>query len=228
MDKLEAFARAHWQALMVVLGVWIAVATALARKWPKPAATAAWYLKAAHFLFVDLPSLAASLNGKTWMGFTFSIPFVTWTVRDPGSAAGGATILLPLLLLPALLAAGCAGFKAPAYTTMTAMAGATGVAAENLPKICEGQEAAAVDHAATKDEAIQKAGAIHAQCVTAAGVLKTLPDGLQAARDAINGAPSGADLTALMPWVKVVVTEYCDIRPLLLGLGYQLPNPGVC
>lgn len=82
LHTLFAAVAAHWQTLMVVMGVWIAVATRIALMWPKPASSAKWYIRAAHFAFVDLPALAASLNGKTWMGLRFSIPFITWTVRS--------------------------------------------------------------------------------------------------------------------------------------------------
>ena len=88
LHMLVAGLDAHWHALMVAMGCWIAVATFLATRWPKPAKDAKWYARAAHFAFVDLPALAATLNGKTWMGLKFSIPFITWTVRDPSSSPG--------------------------------------------------------------------------------------------------------------------------------------------
>lgn len=124
---------------------------------------------------------------------------------------------------------GCHGFKAAAYATMTGMAGAAGVAAEKLPALCEARENAAVDAATSRTEAIEKSGAVHARCKTTLAVLKPMPDGLTSARDAVHDAPAGADLSAVMPWVRLVVRQYCDAVPLLAAFGYALPTfPGVC
>jgi phage host-nuclease inhibitor protein Gam len=119
LGQLQTLAGAHWAAIMTILGGWIAVATIIARGWPKPSASAPWYARAGHFVLVDLPSFAATLNGKTWMGLTVSIPFVTWTVRDPADPAArkqsgmvttGVMLVLALLtaLGLALTLAGCA------------------------------------------------------------------------------------------------------------------------
>lgn len=151
--------------------------------------------------------------------------------------AGGAprvatAVVLPLLLVPMLLVSGCSllqGKKAPEYSTMTAMAGAAGAAAAQLPPICEGQENAAVDAATSKDAAIAAAGAVHARCKTTLAILRGTEDGLVSSRDAIHDAPSGADLSALLPWVRLVVRQYCDAAPLLSDFKIKLPSfPGVC
>lgn len=106
LSNIPAWAHAHWQAIMYVVAGWTVIATLIGRKWPKPAASAKWYAKAGHFLLVDWPAWLASQNGKTYLGFKISLPFITWTVSDPNEKQKlGA--LLPLLLLPALLVSGC-------------------------------------------------------------------------------------------------------------------------
>lgn len=85
-----AFINAHWAWFMAAGGVWIFAATKLATKWSKPVKP--WYAVALHFVFVDLPSAAKSLNGKhvSILGFKFdinwSIPFLAWSTLDAAPA----------------------------------------------------------------------------------------------------------------------------------------------
>lgn len=134
---LGAAIAAHWHALMMALAVWIFVATFLARRWPKPAADAKWYVKLAHFALVDLPSLAATLNGKTWMGMTISIPFITWTVRDPNAQpVDVAKALIPFAIgfTFAVALSGCATSGTPANATLAQKLQADAAALQTIAK----------------------------------------------------------------------------------------------
>lgn len=132
-------------------------------------------------------------------------------------------------LAVALGLTGCHGYKAPAYATLSAMAGAAEATAGQIPPICEGRENAAVDNAKTRDEAMAKTAAIYAQCKTALTVLDGVGHGLKSARDAIHDAPAGADLSSAMPWIKLAVQQYCDAAPLLADFKVNLPTfDGVC
>lgn len=184
--------------------------------------------------FISAVPSAIQAHGLCWamlawaaLGCVGALTSATNTTAKSTAAA-----LLPLLLLPMLVSSGCAGFKAPAYSTLTTMAAATGAAAVQLPPICESEENAAVDSSTSKDDATAKAGAIHARCQTTLAILKGTGDGLTSARDAIHDAPTGADLTAVMPWLRLAIKQYCDIAPLLSSfpaLKAKLPTiPGVC
>lgn len=108
---LVAGARAHWQAILWVLGVWMAVGNAAAQKWPIPPKDAPLWKRAAHFLLVNLPALGSRLQGKTIYGFRFAIPFISFTLR-PGEEppVPPVAMLIPIALLTSIILSfpGCA------------------------------------------------------------------------------------------------------------------------
>lgn len=195
-----------------------------------------WHKWYGHALLVLIGALAGSLTPTFEAGHVTKLALISACVggcvtflsalKPSGQAA--AASLLPLLIIVGL-ASGCAGYKSPSYATLTTMSSAVGQAAEQLPPICEGRETAAVDSAASKDDAIAKSGAVHAQCKTALASLTGINAGIVSARDAIHDAPTGADLSAVTPWLKLALKQYCDAVPLLAVFGKTLPTfPGVC
>ncbi len=81
MDHAAAFLHAHAFTICLVIGIWIVVGTVLAKEWPMPPKDAPKWKIVAHFLLVNWPEFGRGLDGKTWMGTPFSIPFLSWTKR---------------------------------------------------------------------------------------------------------------------------------------------------
>ena len=235
LDQLHAYAALHWTLIMTVAGVWIFGATVVARGWPKPPATAPWYVRAGHFLFVDLPSLAATLNGKTWMGLTVSIPFVTWTVRpdkteepnartkDGGFVVQGVLLVVALvgaLLLSAALLAGCApgtdGLRQACATEQRALSGAyESGAAWYRAKIHMAETLASTD---PKSAAVglEAAKATHAKLRAALAIADATAETQCRLADAID-AGEKRDVKALIAAVGAVTAQIADALTSISG-----------
>lgn len=81
MSALTPFLHTHWQAALYFLGAWFAIGNAVGTKWPIPPTSAPAWKRAAHFLLVNIPAYGRKLQGRTIYGFTFAIPFLSFTVR---------------------------------------------------------------------------------------------------------------------------------------------------
>lgn len=101
---LKTYALAHLAIIMIILGVWVAIATFFSTRFPKPPPSAKWYVKFAHWFLVDWPSFIAAQNGKTYFGIKISIPFITWTVHNPSTSSP--TAMLLIFLAPSLIFGG--------------------------------------------------------------------------------------------------------------------------
>lgn len=71
----------------VLIGLSILASKVIAPRWSIPSKDAPWYVRAAHFVVVNLPAWGRALDGRTWAGITWSIPFLTWTLRDVSKLA---------------------------------------------------------------------------------------------------------------------------------------------
>lgn len=135
METLDTFLHAHWQAILTVLGVWFAIGNTLAKRWPMPPATAPSWKRVAHFLLVNLPVMGRALEGRTIWGFTFSIPFLAWTLRPddeatapprgPTNGQSGRTSLDVILWLALLIGLGGVALASSGCATCNDMGNAT-------------------------------------------------------------------------------------------------------
>jgi hypothetical protein len=151
-------------------------------------------------------------------------PAVAAPDEEPKRAAGGVNTLLPLLFVGALLAGGCHGFKAPSYAVMATVASGADVAAQQLPGACEALAKAAVDSADTRVAAKKSSDAVLDRCDSALATLKGIGTGLKTARDAIHDAPDGLPPAEALPWLQLLLKQYCDAVPLLELFRVSLPK----
>jgi hypothetical protein len=238
--------------LLFLLGLSIVASKVLAPRWPVPPVEAPTWKKVLHFVFVNLPEFGRNLDGKTWMGTEFSVPFVSWSPRpnvsvdkarevlnEPSVAKSvppakqdtgiiDSAILLCIGVIGFVLAiflSGCAGFRAPAYSTLTAIVDNTGAVRDKLPSACEVVENAAVDAAKTKEEAMVTTTAIHNRCTTALTSLETVPKVARAARDGIyDSAALIKDPKALIGWAQSAINQYRDLSLILQEFKLMLPK----
>lgn len=96
-EAIGNFLRAHpvlTTGFCATLGLLMVASRLLVKRWPMPAKDAPLWQRALYFVVVNLPDLGRSIDGKTWMGTTFSIPFLTWTLRATPSAVAEARRVL--------------------------------------------------------------------------------------------------------------------------------------
>jgi hypothetical protein len=151
-------------------------------------------------------------------------PAVAAPEEEPKRSAGGAGALLSLLFMGALLASGCHGFKAPSYAVMATVASGADVAAQQLPGACEALAKAAVDSADTRAAAKKSSDAVLDRCDSALATLKGIGTGLKTARDAIHDTPDGLPPAEALPWLQLLLKQYCDAVPLLELFRVSLPK----
>ena len=73
-----AWLSAHWPLILLILGVWTVLASALARRWPMPVSPpASRYKVLAHIVLVDWPAALPVREMAGIFGLPVSIPFVT-------------------------------------------------------------------------------------------------------------------------------------------------------
>lgn len=243
VNASAAFLAAH-AAVATAIGLWIALATLVNRTfWPKrPDMARAESI--AHFILVDLPSFAAAPGYRTWLG-RFGIPFFTFSAPMPDAppppkAAGyvrvdalfGVVALEVVLLIGtaiglALVAGGCAGYKAPSYNTLATVVKAVDAAREQLPAACEAAQDAAVDAAHTRTEAVAAVLQVQARCDAALDAIEATARVARTARDAIKDfSLAAAAPSDVLQWAKGAYDLYTNLRALLTTLHINLPLIG--
>ena len=254
MAHLQAFAHAHWRAILYVLGAWVAAGNAVAKKWPIPPANAPKWKRALHFVAVNLPALGRALQGRTIWGFTFAIPLLSFTLRDdsPGQTGGdhapppngqsgraSVTVLLWLALLAglcgvALAGTGCATVCSDmtnatcARKVLTGVDAADGAAARlGAAWVHEcGSKAQALSDPKASDEAFTQCEKTGAILVTS---LQEVVDGVNVAAPAVDVAEAAKS----KDYSGILAPVYAAVQALYKAFadaGVKLPAgliPGV-
>lgn len=244
---------------LVALGLTVKTANYLAKKWPIPPKDAKWYVRAAHFVLVNWPTYANELEGEVKSVVPGRpVPFLSYTSRtkadavdkaremlgepkpaeEPKGRSSGDVGVIDIGLMMCIFAvgavlvfflAGCDGFKAPAYETLTGIVNATTEARGLLPEACEKAERSAVDQIAarggTKGEANAAAAAIHGRCEDAQQLMDTTVRSAKTSRDGIYDISSALkDPKAFLGWAKAAVDLYKNTNTILKEFNIALPK----
>lgn len=131
--------------------------------------------------------------------------------------------------LAALLVAACDGYRAPTYSTLTAMAKQADDAREKLPKACEDFANAAASKKATLKEAVECVDRVFDQCDATLAGIEAASKALRVARDGVAGLSAAlADPESIAKWAVFALKSYQNMAALLGAVGVKLPAlPGV-
>jgi hypothetical protein len=126
MHQVLAFVKANYAAILIIAGIWSAIATALNKsKWPRPPVGSPKWKIVLHAILIDGPAFLPSIDMKGMFGAPFNVPFITLSnhpappaetldMQDAIAkirAAGGfaSVAILPVLMLLGALALLCSG-----------------------------------------------------------------------------------------------------------------------
>jgi hypothetical protein len=124
-------------------------------------------------------------------------------------------------------ATACTGFKTPAYSTLTAMVGATDLARQQLPAQCEKAQTGAVTKATTEAEARASTSLIQKRCDAGLAGIEATGQTIRAARDGISDTAAALNDPHVLTWAKGAVDAYRNLQQLLATLDVKLPTmPG--
>lgn len=229
IEWLKAGTPAHW--MLVGACIWVGVSFLLA-KFPKVRANTTAELVFNYvnpkvvpvIVYVPLfgPILAAILKSLDTPHLPAPVSLDGAEVvqpRPPGRAAA----MMPILFGLALggMVSGCAGFKAPAYSTLAVIAEHANEVQLALPAQCQRAQFAAVDAAKTKPEAEAAVKVVQDRCDAALLGVEATAKIVQTARDGIKDASNG-------DWLVGAANAYRNLSGLLKTLGVNVPTiPGV-
>lgn len=177
-------------------------------------------------------AIAAGLGALMSAGNPSNQAGITPAAPRAGGQSGRASLVVLMVIAAigfGLALAGCAGFKAPTYSTLEAVSTAADEAVVHLPEACEITQNAIVDKAASKAAAIADTAVVHNRCLSTLTVLQGVGVGIKDARDTVHAAPDGAAAVDVLAFGAALVRSWCDLKPILALLGYVAPAiKGVC
>jgi len=104
--------RAHWTTIAYALGAWTLVASMLNKVQAlNPAPDAAWWKRALHGIFVDLPAFLPKVNFKGLFGLPVNVPYLTLS-RAPDDKPTDAPKMIVFALLAGAALGGCTELNA--------------------------------------------------------------------------------------------------------------------
>lgn len=223
-------------AFSAFLIAWTGVASVLAMFIKRPDPHAHWLKRLLFDLLVDTPAWVAALERAGILGGKFNMPgvpsrqpsdnptpAVTKLMRGNGPSDAALVLLMAVGLVG--MFAGCAGFKAPAYATLTGVVNAAGAARDALPATCQKLESAEVQASKSATEATARTGLIHGRCEVALTSCEASAKAARVARDGIYDTTAAlADPKAALEWAKAALDAYRNMAAMLAVLGWQVPH----